>query len=191
MSLSRVIIVHGTGGNPDENWFPWLRSELETRGVEVVVPQFSGPDDQGPESWSATLASVTEPLNEETILVGHSIGAAFILHLLETSPSPILGTVLASGFVGKLGNDFDVPNAAFFTHDFDWETIRANAGEVRLFFGDNDPYVSPAAADLLASGLQTDLTFVPQGGHLNTAAGFTTFPALLAEIESLASATRA
>lgn len=190
MSLKRAIIVHGTGGDPDENWFPWLKSELESRGITVVLPHFPGPDEQGPESWSAALESATGPLDRETVLVGHSMGAGFILHLLETTKSPVLGTILASGFVGKLGNDFDVPNAAFFTHEFDWPTIRANAGEIRLFLGDDDPYVSREAAGLLSSGLDAKLTLVPGGGHLNKAAGFTEFPALLAEVEAVGSNSR-
>jgi hypothetical protein len=38
-----TLIFHGTEGYPEENWFPWLKKELERRGCRVFVPQFPSP----------------------------------------------------------------------------------------------------------------------------------------------------
>ena len=35
----RVIIIHGWESGPTEHWFPWLKSELEKNGFEVLTPQ--------------------------------------------------------------------------------------------------------------------------------------------------------
>ena len=35
--MSKVVIVHGWGGTPEEGWFPWLRRELEERGHEYAT----------------------------------------------------------------------------------------------------------------------------------------------------------
>lgn len=43
----RVFIIHGWSGSPEENWFPWLKKELENSGFEVHVPQI--PDADNPE----------------------------------------------------------------------------------------------------------------------------------------------
>ena len=41
--MKNVIIIHGTEGYPEENWFPWLKKNLEERGYNVTVPQFPSP----------------------------------------------------------------------------------------------------------------------------------------------------
>lgn len=41
--MKNAIIIHGTEGYPEENWFPWLKNELELIGYNVIVPQFPSP----------------------------------------------------------------------------------------------------------------------------------------------------
>jgi uncharacterized protein len=56
-----------------------------------------------------------------TVFVGHSLGAAFALRLVERSVEPIAGLFLAVAFVGALGlPDCDQINASFFATQFDW-----------------------------------------------------------------------
>ena len=40
---TNIFILHGTEGHPGENWFPWLKQELEQKGYNVIVPQFPTP----------------------------------------------------------------------------------------------------------------------------------------------------
>ena len=41
--MANIFIIHGTEGYPEENWFPWLKKELEQKGHIVFVPQFPTP----------------------------------------------------------------------------------------------------------------------------------------------------
>ncbi|MBP9717692.1 alpha/beta fold hydrolase [Candidatus Gracilibacteria bacterium] len=81
--MKRVIIFHGTGGSPQENWFPWLKNILQERGIEVVIPQFPTPQHQTPENWHAVMEPYLPLITPETVLIGHSLGGAFLLRVME------------------------------------------------------------------------------------------------------------
>ena len=42
--MKKVFIIHGWDGYPEENWFPWLKKELEDKGFEVFVLQMPDAD---------------------------------------------------------------------------------------------------------------------------------------------------
>jgi predicted alpha/beta hydrolase family esterase len=182
----QLIIIHGTGGEPNENWFPWLASKAREAGCEVVVPQFPTPDGQTPSSWLTHLDNAVGSLGPKTTLVGHSLGCALILRALERPGERIEASIFASGFIGELNNpDFDPLNAPFFVDAFDWTTISQRAGAVEVFNGDDDPYVPLEKGRELASLLNAEPTVISKGGHLNTAAGFAEFPQLWEKLQAI------
>lgn len=186
----RVIIIHGAHGGPEANWFPWLHATLEAEGIEIVRPRFPTPEGQSLPAWlgSYDLAVESLPL-ASTVLVGHSLGAAFALRLVERAAQPVAGLFLAAGFVGSLGlPDYDTINRSFFAAPFDWPVIRERKGRVvRCWAGDNDPYVPLSRSQDMATCLEAPLEIVAGGGHLNSETGFTTFPQMRDAILSIRS----
>ena len=37
--MKRVFIIHGWGGNPETEWIPWTKKQLEKKGFQVEVPE--------------------------------------------------------------------------------------------------------------------------------------------------------
>ena len=62
-----VFIIHGIYGNPNENWFPWLKTELEKKGHEAIAPKFPTPIGQSLESWLKIFKKYEEKISSETI----------------------------------------------------------------------------------------------------------------------------
>lgn len=181
-----VVIIHGSYGSPEENWFPWLAAEIEALGKKALVPRLPTPEGQNLTNWLEEFASQVGPLNENMILVGHSLAPGFILNLLERSESSVRGTFLVSGFLGRLGIDeFDPINETFVCREFDWDTVRQNGGEIRVYNSDNDPYVPLEKGEELAAKLGVELRVIHNGGHINTGSGFREFPQLLEDIEDV------
>lgn len=182
----RVVVLHGSYGTPDANWFPWLAGEVAALGHRAVVPRLPTPEGQTLDNWQRAFTEQVGALDRNTVLVGHSVSVGFILNLLETSTSPVMASLLASGFIGLLGNQqFDPVVGTFVDRQFDWARIRANAGVARVYHGDNDPYVPVDRGVQIADLLGASLTVIPEGGHLDEAAGFTSFPVLLADLAAL------
>ncbi len=181
---SKTVMIHGTTGQPDENWYPWLKRELTSRGQIVIVPKFPTPEGQSLAGWKETFHDQVGPLESNMILIGHSIGAGFILSLLEESSVPVTATFLVCGFLGELGlPEFDLLNHSFVCKEFNWKKIHQNYGHCCVINSDNDPYVALSKGEELAARLMVPLTLLPGAKHVNKAAGYTEFPFLLEKLQ--------
>lgn len=179
--MSSVFIIHGVGGCPDENWFPWLKKELEIFGRQVFVPQFPTPENQALSAWIEVLRQYEEFLTPSTIFVGHSLGVPFILNVLEKYPAK--ATFLVSGFVGLAGNRFDDSMKTFSQRSFDWQKIKSNCKNFTVFHSDNDPHVRLQKAQELASFLDVEIQLVKNAGHFNSSAGYDRFDLLFQKMK--------
>lgn len=184
--MKTAIIIHGTYGNPDNNWFPWLKENLEDIGYRVFVPSFPTPENQNLESWLEVIGKIQNNIGPKTIMIGHSLGVPFILSYIEYLNLPIRAIFLVAGFLGLLGNDeFDNLNKEFVTRKFDWDKIRGNVQEIHLYHSDNDPYIPLSNAKGLADNLGVNLEVIKDAGHFNSKSSYTRFDKLLADIKNL------
>ena len=184
--MTNIFIIHGAYGNPEENWFPWLKSELEKLDCRVFVPKFPTPENQSLEDWLKIFEEYKQHLNENSIVVGHSLGPVFLLNILEKLDKPIKAAFFVSGFIGLLGNpEFDKINKSFVDKGFDWQKIKQNCPKFFVFHSDNDPYVSLEQAEKLAKNLGVDVILVKNAGHFNEKAGYSKFDLILDKIKPL------
>lgn len=179
--MANVVIVHGREGHPEANWFPWLKDELEKEGHMVFVPQFPGGEEQNLEAWMEVFKKYESYLGENTVFVGHSLGATFILSLLEEYKGK--AAFLVSGFVGKIGKEYNDSLKTFAQKDFDWEKIKKNCENIHLYHGKDDDVVEMKKAEELKNMLGTELSLIESGGHLDEAAGYYQFDVLLEKMK--------
>ena len=176
--MKNAIIVHGTGGYPEENWFPWLKKELEHVGYKVSVPQFPTIEGIPPKvsEWFDVLENYE--INQETIFIAHSMGGLFTLRILEKLEHPVKAVFFVGTPVGIKPIKFYDQDKLFSGFDFNWDKIRVSAEHFEVFHSDNDPYVCLGNGEKLSEELGVRLNFVPNAGHFNTSAGYTQFPDL-------------
>ena len=178
--MKNAVIIHGTKGNPESNWFPWLQKELIALGYSVNVPEMPTPIGQSLINWKDTFKDKVGGFNSDTVLIGHSVGAVFIMRLLEEIDCVISTTILVSPFTGELGiGDYDLLNSSFVKDDFNYAKIKKNGGRLFLLCGDNDPYVPLEQPKNISSGLGVEPIIISGGGHLNSESGYNFFPELL------------
>ncbi len=173
-----ALIIHGIEGSPKENWFPWLTKELEERGWNVIVPQFPSPEKPTLDDWLDHFSREKYPLDEDTTLIGHSLGAAFALRLLERTPSSVAATYLVAPVWTVMGNAFDHRMTSFEEPPMNWQNIRKHCPRFTVIGSDDDPYIRLDLTKELAHHLGTEATIVPGAKHFNAGAGYTSFPLL-------------
>lgn len=180
-----VFIFHGTMGSPEGNWFPWLERELKGLDIEVFVPRFPTPKGQSLENWLKVLEPYKNKINNETILVGHSMGPAFIFRILEQWKVKIKAAILAAPFDDFLGlPDFDKLIKTFVNKPYDWGKIKQNCQEFIIFAGENDPYIPRKQTLRIAKNLGVKINWIKGGKHLNKdTANMIQFPEVLEAVK--------
>jgi hypothetical protein len=146
--MKRAIIVHGWGGTPLGNWFPWLRKELESRNLFVEVPEMPNTEAPEMEHWVGHLAKFVDE-EDENIMIGHSMGVQAVLRYLEKKPEKVKvkGAVLVAGFVASLSDEItrnpqdEQIAKPWLETPINLSKVSANAGKIISIVSDNDPYI--------------------------------------------------
>ncbi|KAB7738854.1 alpha/beta hydrolase, partial [Nostocoides sp. F2B08] len=75
-------LFHGTSAHPDVVWLPWLRGRLTERGYAVEAPHYPSLNVEPIATFLPTVLA-NHTFDANTVLVGHSGGAALLLAILE------------------------------------------------------------------------------------------------------------
>ena len=172
----KYIIIHGSFGSKDGNWFPWLKNELN--GKNVVVPQMPvGVGNQNYENWANVLDGLN--VDENTIIIAHSIAPIFVCKYLITNKIKVKKLVFVCGFNNYLGIDpsFDAVNAPMFIDNL--EDIKKYCNNIVCFYSDNDPYVKFEVEKSFADTISNEQYVIKNGGHINAESGYTKFEEIL------------
>lgn len=183
--MKTAVIFHGTGGHPEENWFPWIKKELEKLNYTVIIPHFPTPANQTPESWFEVINMYLNSIISDSILIGHSLGGAFLLRVLESSENRVKAAFFVAVPIGVLPIKYYKTDKPFIGTPFNWEKIRQSATKFFVFHSDNDELVSLGNGSSLAKNLNTELILIKNAGHFNTKSGYIKFELLLNKIKQI------
>ena len=159
-----------------------VKNELENLGCKVIVPKFPTPENQSLESWFEVFDMYKDELNKDTIIIGHSLGGAFTLRILEKYDVKIKTAYIVAAPCNKVPSAYpgaDITDLPFVGNPFNWDKIKINAENFVIIHSDNDPYIDIENSKEIASKLGKEVTLIPNSGHFNARAGFLKFEVLL------------
>lgn len=178
--MAKVYIVHGYGASPEKNWFPWLGEQLSAKGIHCECIAMPDTENPTPDAWLSTLQQQVQ-IDEQTVVVGHSLGCIALLNFLSRNYEKPAGAVFVSGFYQPLDN---IPELTPFTNVYAVSPPLMPFKSYVIAALD-DEIVVHQRSDELAQHLKADYIRLPQGGHFLDREGYTEFPLVLELVEKL------
>jgi len=148
---TRFVLIHGFEGSSHADFFPWLKTELEKRGHEVEVPEL--PNSSKPtETEQVNYVLKNCHFDEQTVVIGHSLGAVVAMKALMKLNKPISGLVIVAAAVDpKFHTDAEDsrPFDKEFSWDFDYPLIRQlTGGKIAVLSDTREDFRMPYLRDL-------------------------------------------
>jgi predicted alpha/beta hydrolase family esterase len=189
MPERNCIIIHGCPGSPegerdaetrsyDKHWIPWVRAGLIEKNIPTLTPTM-------PDPWAPDYASFKQefekyPVSEQTILIGHSCGCAFLVRWLGEVKQKIDTLVLVAPW--KIPRAGDPGRKAFYEFTID-ETIKHRVRRILMFTSDTEREDGKKSLAIYHAALGGDIVHLPDKGHYVLAdMGTREFPELLDKI---------
>jgi predicted alpha/beta hydrolase family esterase len=174
--IERVVVVHAMNSTLDDHWYRALTRRLWDR-CTVVIPAMPTPYEPDAGAWQATLEEAVGPVDESTLVIGHSVGnAAALRYLTSLDPGWTLGGLVnVAGFSDpQPGNDATIP----FVQDIDHDLIRTSTLLRDAFISSDDPEVPADLTTALATRLTSTVHTIDHAGHFRGEDGYRNFPQL-------------
>ena len=176
MSHIRIIFIPGNGGGtPNDNWFPYLKTEFEKLGLTVIAEEW--PDNElARESYWVPFLKNELRADENTILIGHSSGAVAAMRFAEQNK------ILASVLVGVNHTDLGLESeklSGYYDRPWDWNAIKNNQQWTLLFASIDDPCIPIQEPRFIKDKLGCEYFEFSDQGHFGGDYYKQTFPELL------------
>ncbi len=189
--VGTVLLLHGTNGNGKNNWFPWLSEKLSALGYKVISPDMN---DQGTPDLNKrlkVLEKYKDEINENSLVIGYSLGAPTALQFLMKFNKKIRHLFLVAPTHPDMDwewyrdNHADSPAEAIqkvSQASLDWEKIRDLVAGTTALFSDNDEHIPLSVKDLYERDMQANTVVLKNKGHFGTSSGLKELPELMDEI---------
>lgn len=190
----RVFIIHGWGGSPKSDWYPWLAKNLKSERFSVEVPEMPDTDNPKIKAWVLHLQKVVGQCDANTFFVGHSIGCQAIMRYLEKIPEnekalrrqglseQAGGAVFVAGWFKLSGLESDeerFTSSPWVSTPIDFEGVRNRAKKFICIFSDNDPYVPLDNTSLFSEKFGAEIIIEKSKGHFTGDDGVIELPVAL------------
>jgi predicted alpha/beta hydrolase family esterase len=144
MKHKNAIILHGMPGKEEyydieqasgsnAHWLAWLQNALMTEDIFTSNPEMPLAFEPQYEIWKKEFERFD--INENTLLVGHSTGAGFIVRWLSENTNITVNKVV---LVAPYFDPFREIEEDFFNFEFDRQLVCRTISGITVFHSDND-----------------------------------------------------
>ena len=171
--MKQVLILHAWFATPKDHWYPWLKTELEKKDYQVFIPELKDKDKPTLKRWTSCALKGIK-LDENTAVIGHSLGAVLALRLAESYKIGKLVLVAGWDFW-----DLTPEHETFFKKPIDHKKIKQNVKKIVVIYSDNDPYSTLWQGEQFAKRLGARFLLKKGKGHFTKEDGVEKIPIVL------------
>ena len=188
--MKQVYVVYRWSGNPEADWYPWLKEELKAE-YDVHVLQMPESGLPKVDLWVNHLKETIKNPDQNTYLIGHSVGAQAVLSYMESLPDNVKvgGVILVAPWTELVPGI--VPGSPAVTDPWvktpiHWDKVRMHADRFIAIRSDNDALVPIENIEVFKRELGVQVIIEKGKAHLNQYAGVTALPSVVESLKSLA-----
>ena len=182
----KCIIIHGCPSNIekamdperrtyDKHWIPWMKERLITKGIETETPLMPTPWQPDYEKFKSEFEKYD--VNENTVLIGHSCGCAFLVRWLGETKKKIFKLILVAPW--KIPNKEDATRKKFYIYEID-DTIKQRVKEIIMFTADDEEDDGKESLKIFHKSIGGEIVELKGHGHYTIGdMGTEEFPELL------------
>lgn len=168
--MKKALIIHGWEGNPKDHWFQEEKKILESIGYKVSVPDMPNTFHPEKDKWVKVVQDF-DP-DENSVVIGHSLGVPTILRYLEATSKKVDKVILLAGFADDLGkyvkdHSLFEPINNFIDAPFDWRAIKKNVNKIVIIHQRDDEVVPRDCGMNLAEKTGAKLILVEGTDHFD------------------------
>ncbi|MDB5259742.1 MAG: hypothetical protein JWO73_950 [Candidatus Taylorbacteria bacterium] len=188
--MKTAIIIHGMPDkenyfNPSSDsqsnchWLPWLQQQLIAKGILAQTPEMPVPYEPDYAAWCEIFERLAP--DEETLLVGHSLGGGFLVRWLSEHTVKVGPVMLVAPWTDP-DNEMRDALGNFFDYEIDPDLVSRTDG-MTIFYSTDDEANIIKTSEILEKSLKGSRTMKFEGkGHFCLRnLGTREFPELLQE----------
>ena len=105
--MKNVIIIHSYNGDTKESFAPSIEKTCRENDIDYYFPNFPTRSEATYEAWEKVLDEYKEAglLNEDSIIIAHSLGTQFIIKYLAKNNINIDTYISVAGFINFRGRE--------------------------------------------------------------------------------------
>jgi predicted alpha/beta hydrolase family esterase len=157
-----VIILHGRADNKKDNpaghWMPWIKNKLSEKGIDTFIPLMSKPWVPNYKNWKKEFDNLD--INEDSVLIGHSCGCAFLVRWLGETKKKVKKLILVAPW--KIAESQD--ENEFYSYEIN-EHVKDNIKNVIIFTSDDEEENGKRSVKIFHKFLGGEIIELNNHGH--------------------------
>ena len=171
MNAKKCIIIHGCPSdaeksmNPktrtyDKHWIPWVKKHLIVKGIKTEIPLMPLPWQPDYEKFKAEFEKYD--VDENTILIGHSCGCAFLVRWLGETKRNIFKLILVAPW--KIPDEDDKFREKFYIYPID-KAIKDRVDKIVMFTANDEENDGKKSLKIFYKALGGEIINLENHGH--------------------------